>query len=128
MKILHTSDWHIGSTFYGKKRYEEFSLFFAWLLETINTEKIDVLLVSGDIFDTALPSNTAQQIYYSFLISLRQSCCRHAVITGGNHDSPSFLNAPKQLLKTLDIHVVGAAPKPFTFLPSPTCANGICRA
>lgn len=109
MKILHTSDWHIGSTFYGKKRYEEFSLFFAWLLETINTEKIDVLLVSGDIFDTALPSNTAQQIYYSFLISLRQSCCRHAVITGGNHDSPSFLNAPKQLLKTLDIHVVGAA-------------------
>lgn len=109
MKILHTSDWHIGSTFYGKKRYEEFSRFFAWLLTVINQEKIDVLLVCGDIFDTALPSNTAQQLYYSFLISLRQSSCKHVVITGGNHDSPSFLNAPKDLLKSLDIHVVGAA-------------------
>lgn len=108
MKILHSSDWHIGSTLYGKKRKHEYESFFQWLISHIEQEKIDVLLIAGDIFDTALPSNSAQELYYSFLIKLRGTCCRHIVITGGNHDSPSFLNAPKQLLKTLNIHIVGA--------------------
>lgn len=110
MKILHTSDWHIGSTFYGKKRHEEFSAFFDWLYSTVQENDVRVLLVSGDIFDTVLPSNTAQSLYYSFLVRLLKSSCRHVIVTGGNHDSPSFLNAPKQLLKTLDIHVIGAVP------------------
>ena len=90
MKILHTSDWHIGSTFYGKKRNEEYAAFFAWLLALIQKEQIDVLLIAGDIFDTALPNNSAQHLYYSFLIDLRGTSCKHVVITGGNHDSPSF--------------------------------------
>lgn len=110
MKILHTSDWHIGSTFYGKKRHDEYTAFFDWLYDAIQEHKADALLVAGDIFDTGLPSNTAQALYYSFLIRLRQSSCRHVIITGGNHDSPSFLNAPKELLKSLNIHVVGAVP------------------
>lgn len=111
MKILHTSDWHIGSTFFGKKRYEEYSKFFAWLLDFIQKEQIDVLLVSGDIFDTSLPSNTAQNLYYSFLVNLQKTPCTHVVLTGGNHDSPSFLNAPKELLKSFNIHVVGTMPQ-----------------
>lgn len=109
MRIIHTSDWHIGRTLYGRKRYREFEHFFEWLTDRISTRKVDALLVSGDVFDTTTPSNRSQEIYYRFLFSVAASCCRHVVITGGNHDSPSFLNAPKSLLRTINIHVVGAA-------------------
>ena len=109
MKILHTSDWHIGRTLYGHKRYEEFSRFFPWLAETIRREAVDVLLVAGDVFDTTTPSNRAQELYYDFLVSLKETTCRHVVITGGNHDSPSFLEAPRGILRALHIHVIGAA-------------------
>lgn len=109
MKILHTSDWHIGRTLYGRKRYEEFEAFLTWLSETIQENAIDVLLVAGDVFDTSAPSNRAQELYYRFLCRVAASSCRHVVIVAGNHDSPSFLNAPKQLLKALDVHVVGSS-------------------
>ena len=108
MKILHTSDWHIGSTLYGKRRYDEYQQFLTWLINYINTHSIDVLLIAGDIFDTALPSNTAQKMYYQFLWDITQSSCKHIIITGGNHDSATFLNAPKELLKSLNIHIIGA--------------------
>ncbi len=109
MKILHTSDWHLGKTLYGKKRYEEFEAFLNWLAETIQKFQINVLLVAGDVFDTSAPSNRAQALYYRFLCKVASSVCRHVVIIAGNHDSPSFLSAPKELLKALDIHVVGSA-------------------
>lgn len=109
MKILHTSDWHLGRALYGKKRYEEFEGFLSWLAETIRQNKIETLLVAGDVFDTGAPSNSAQELYYRFLCQVAGSQCRHVVVTGGNHDSPSFLNAPKELLKALDVHVVGNA-------------------
>lgn len=109
MKVLHTSDWHIGKTLYGRKRYEEFDAFLNWMAETIQQNEVDVLLVAGDVFDTSAPSNRAQELYYRFLCRVAASPCRHVVITAGNHDSPSFLNAPKELLKALDVHVVGNA-------------------
>ena len=109
MKILHTSDWHIGRTLYGRKRYEEFEAFLTWLAETIEQNEIDALLVAGDVFDTSAPSNRAQELYYRFLCRVAASCCRHVVVVAGNHDSPSFLNAPKELLKALDVHVVGSS-------------------
>ncbi len=108
MKILHTSDWHLGRSLYGRKRYEEFAAFLEWLVQTIEKEKVDVLLVAGDVFDTTTPSNRAQGLYYRFLCQVADSCCRHVVIIGGNHDSPSFLNAPGELLRTLNVHVKGA--------------------
>jgi len=108
MKILHTSDWHIGRLLYGRNRYDEFSTFLDWLAELINKEGIHALLVAGDIFDTRTPSNRAQELYYSFLCKVSVSCCRHIVIIAGNHDSPSFLSAPKELLRALNVHVVGA--------------------
>lgn len=108
MNILHTSDWHIGRSLYGKKRYEEFEAFLTWLIATIEAHTIRVLLVAGDIFDTSTPSNRAQELYYSFLCRVAASPCRHVVIIAGNHDSPSFLNAPKELLKALDVHVIGS--------------------
>ncbi len=107
LKLLHTSDWHIGRTLYGRKRYEEFEAFLAWLAEAIQQNEIDALLVAGDVFDTNTPSNHAQELYYRFLCRVAASSCRHVVVVAGNHDSPSFLNAPKELLKALDVHVVG---------------------
>ena len=109
MRVLHTSDWHIGRTLYGRKRYEEFEAFLTWLAETIQQNKIDALLVAGDVFDTSAPSNRAQELYYRFLCRVAASSCRHVVVVAGNHDSPSFLNAPKELLKALDVHVVGSS-------------------
>ena len=108
MKILHTSDWHIGRSLYGRKRYDEFSAFLDWLAEFIQAESVDALLVAGDIFDTSTPSNRAQELYYRFLCKVSASCCRHIVVIAGNHDSPSFLNAPKELLKALNVHVIGS--------------------
>ncbi len=108
MKILHTSDWHLGRTLYGRKRYEEFEAFLDWLIGVIKEEEIEVLLVAGDVFDTSTPSNRSQELYYRFLCQVAASCCRHVVVIAGNHDSPSFLNAPKELLRALDVHVVGS--------------------
>ena len=109
MKVLHTSDWHLGRTLYGRKRYEEFEAFLTWLAETIQQNEVDALLVAGDVFDSSAPSNRAQELYYRFLCRMAASSCRHVVVVAGNHDSPSFLNAPKELLKALDVHVVGSA-------------------
>lgn len=108
MKLLHTSDWHIGRTLFGRKRYEEFEAFLTWLTDTIQQNAIDALLVAGDVFDTSAPSNRAQELYYRFLCRVAASSCRHVIIIAGNHDSPSFLNAPKELLKALDVHVIGS--------------------
>lgn len=109
MRVLHTSDWHIGRTLYGRKRYEEFEAFLTWLAKTIQQNEIDALLVAGDVFDTSTPSNRAQELYYRFLCRVAASSCRHVIVVAGNHDSPSFLNAPKELLKALDVHVVGSS-------------------
>jgi exonuclease SbcD len=108
MKILHTSDWHLGRSLYGRKRYDEFSAFLEWLADRIAEQHIDALLIAGDVFDTSTPSNRAQELYYRFLCKVAASCCRHIIIIAGNHDSPSFLNAPKALLRALNVHVVGA--------------------
>jgi exonuclease SbcD len=108
MKILHTSDWHIGRMLYGRKRYSEYEEFLVWLADLIRSERVDALLVSGDIFDNSAPSNRAQELYYRFLYRIAGSSCRHVVIIAGNHDSPSFIDAPKQLLGSLNVHVVGA--------------------
>ncbi|MDR0354955.1 MAG: exonuclease SbcCD subunit D C-terminal domain-containing protein [Deltaproteobacteria bacterium] len=111
MKVLHTSDWHLGRYLYKtKKRYGEFAAFLTWLEETISEREVEALLVCGDIFDTTTPTHRAQELYYSFLRALtdRRQVLRHVVIVGGNHDSPSFLEAPSKLLKSMGFHVIGA--------------------
>lgn len=112
MRLLHTSDWHLGRMLHGELRHEEHAGFLAWLIETIEKQAVDVLLVAGDVFDTTTPSNRAQQLYYRFLHQLSCGSCRHVVITAGNHDSPSFLEAPKDLLRAMNVHVVGLAREP----------------
>ena len=109
IKILHTSDWHIGRRLKNRDRLEEFKKFFDWLEELIINENIDVLLVSGDIFDSTTPSAQAQDIYYSFISKIVKSNCKHTIIISGNHDSPALIDAPSELLKLLKIHVIGNA-------------------
>lgn len=109
MRLIHTSDWHLGHRFHGRSRHEEQSRFLDWLADLIERESIDALLVAGDIFDTTTPGSRPLTLYYRFLHRLAGSACRHVIVIGGNHDSPALLEAPRELLRTLDIHVVGAA-------------------
>ncbi len=108
MKILHTSDWHLGNTFHERKRTAEFEAFFAWLEACILAENIDALIVSGDIFDSGNPGTQALEIYFNFLGRVAKTRCRHVIITAGNHDSPSLLNVPKEILRLQNIHVIGS--------------------
>lgn len=110
IRILHTADWHLGKKLDQHERTAEHHLFFSWLLTLIDREKIDALIVAGDIFDTGAPSNESLRMYYNFLVALRQTHCRQAVIIGGNHDSISTLHAPRELLRALQVQVVGGVP------------------
>lgn len=109
MKILHTADWHLGHRLHEQSQVEEQTLFLQWIEQYIIDNAIDVLLISGDIFDTGSPSNQSLEMYYSFLVQLKATNCSSVVITGGNHDSAGTLNAPKHLLDALSIKVVGKA-------------------
>lgn len=109
MRVLHTSDWHLGRSLETFKRYDEFESFLGWLTQTITDRQVDALVVAGDIFDNTAPPNRAQELYYRFLAGLAGSCCHHVIVVAGNHDSPSFLDAPREILKALSVHVIGAA-------------------
>ncbi|NVO31987.1 exonuclease subunit SbcD [Hymenobacter lapidiphilus] len=114
MRVLHTADWHLGQRFIqGHERTEEHRHFLDWLIATIQEEKVEVLIVAGDVFDTGSPSNQALELYYDFLLKLRNTGCRDVVVVGGNHDSPATLNAPARLLRHLRVHVVGCVPECF---------------
>ncbi len=108
IKIIHTADWHIGKILHRQDLNEDLNLFFVWLIEYIKFEKIDLLLVSGDIFDLANPSNRDTTTYYKMLYRLSELKVK-VIITGGNHDSISLLDAPSDLLDILKITIVGGA-------------------
>ncbi len=110
IKILHTSDWHIGKELHKVELTEDMDRFFTWLIEFIRDNQVDVLLMSGDLFDQANPTQLDMKQYYAFLEKMIPLKC-HIVLTGGNHDSPAVLNAPKDLLQLLKIDVVGGAPE-----------------
>ena len=111
MRVLHTADWHLGQHFLtGQERSTEQQAFLDWLLLTVQAQAIDTLVIAGDIFDTQSPSYTAQEQYYTFLVRMQATGCRDIVVVGGNHDSPTMLNASRQLLRQLRIHVVGGVP------------------
>ncbi|WP_421197565.1 exonuclease SbcCD subunit D C-terminal domain-containing protein [Aeromonas enteropelogenes] len=109
MKILHTADWHLGHQLHGHDRRFEHDAFLDWLTDTLKARQIDALLVAGDLFDTANPPASAWQQLYRFLARLRAEMPRlDMVLIGGNHDSPSKLDAPHELLRAFDLHLVGS--------------------
>lgn len=108
MRLLHTSDWHLGQTLHNFERAHEHQCFLDWLLATLSAERIDTLLVAGDVFDNANPSAASQKQLYRFLQQARQHNPHlNLVITGGNHDSPGRLEAPTPLLEAHGTHVIG---------------------
>lgn len=108
MKIIHTSDWHIGQTLHQYSRDEEHKHFFNQLKDLVLEERPDALIVSGDIFHSATPSVIAQRLYYSTLVELsRLYDGLQIIVTAGNHDSPSRLEAPRELWEAFGVTVVG---------------------
>ncbi len=134
MKFIHTADWHLGNQMHEIDRKEESQVFLSWLKSQIVEKNADSLVIAGDVFDTANPSVEARRLYYSFLASLVDTCCKNVIIVGGNHDSAVMLESSKELLDVLNIHVVGSI---NNLLPSDMCfelfdengeVSGICMA
>ncbi|MGN1356935.1 MAG: exonuclease SbcCD subunit D [Succinivibrionaceae bacterium] len=112
MKILHTADWHIGQTLISQSRVYEHECFLNFLKDTIATEKPDVLIISGDIFDTSAPGSEALNLYFNFVSSLKESLSwsMQIVVIAGNHDSATRLNVLGILLKYINVKVIGKLP------------------
>jgi exonuclease SbcD len=112
MKILHTSDWHLGHTLHDRDREFEHRSFLDWLIQRICELEIDALLISGDIFDTANPSASSQELWFGFLAqALKAKPGLQIVAIAGNHDSAARLEAPDRLLREFDIRVIGSLPR-----------------
>jgi exonuclease SbcD len=112
MRILHTADWHIGQLFHEYDRTYEHQQFLDWLVETLQKEKVDVLLISGDVFDLSNPSAASIRMFYTFLNrAVKSNPALQIIITAGNHDSASRLESPKPLLESSNIHIIGLVQK-----------------
>ncbi|MGY5958215.1 exonuclease subunit SbcD [Kosakonia sp. BK9b] len=112
MRIIHTSDWHLGQNFYSKSRAAEHDAFLDWLLENAESHQADAIIVAGDIFDTGSPPSYARELYNRFVVKLQRTGCQ-LVVLAGNHDSVATLNESKEILAYLKTTVVasaGAAP------------------
>jgi len=108
MRLLHTSDWHLGQTLHNFDRIHEHQCFLDWLVDTLDAERIDVLLIAGDIFDNANPSSAAHRQLYRFLQQARSRVPHlQVVVIAGNHDSAGRLEAPTPLLEAYGTIVVG---------------------
>jgi exonuclease SbcD len=112
MRLVHTSDWHLGHTLHEISRRAEHLAFFEWLLGRLEEFAADALLVAGDIFDTSNPSAEAQADFYEFLAVARKRLPGLGIVLiGGNHDSASRLDAPEPLLQAFGVRVVGGLPR-----------------
>jgi exonuclease SbcD len=112
MKVLHTADWHIGQLFYEYDRSFEHQQFLNWLIQIIKDEGVDVLLISGDVFDLSNPSASSIKMFYTFLNhAVKANPEIQIIITAGNHDSASRLESPKPLLESSNIHIIGMIEK-----------------
>ena len=115
MRILHTSDWHIGKRLAGKERLEEQRAVLDEIAEICARERVELVLVAGDVFDTFLPSAEAEDLFYRAVrrITAQERCL---LAISGNHDDPVRLSAATALSEELGIYIYGNAersPKPF---------------
>ncbi|MDX7991120.1 exonuclease subunit SbcD [Xenorhabdus littoralis] len=108
MRIIHTSDWHLGQHFFTKSRAAEHKQFLQWLIAQIIQHQVDALIIAGDIFDTGAPPSYARELYNQFIVALQPTGCQ-LVILGGNHDSVATLNESKALLSYLNTTVIAHA-------------------
>lgn len=109
MRMIHTSDWHLGHSLHDVDREPEHLAFLNWLVEEIQTRSVDALLIAGDIFDTSNPSASSQEMWFGFLArALKARPNLQIVAIAGNHDSAARLEATDPLLRQFDIRVVGS--------------------
>lgn len=108
MRIIHTSDWHLGQFFYTKSRAPEHQAFIDWLLDQAVGHQVDAIIIAGDIFDSGSPPSYARELYNRFVVTLQQTGCQ-LVVLGGNHDSVATLNESRELLACLNTRVIAAA-------------------
>ena len=108
-KFIHTSDWHLGQNFYGYDRSEEQSDFLQQLADIVRKHTPDALLVSGDIYNTAAPSNATVNMYVNAMLDIHRACPTMAIIViAGNHDSASRLDSDRRLWELAGVTVVGS--------------------
>ena len=108
MKILHTSDWHIGQVFYNYDRSDEHRHFFEWLAGIVREHTPDVMVVCGDIFHTAAPSISAQKLYIESLVKIHEAAPEMTVVvTAGNHDSGSRIEVDRLLWENFNVRTIG---------------------
>ncbi len=106
MRIVHTADWHVGRFWKNVSRLDEVALVLDYLTQFVETEKIDLLLVAGDLFDTTNPGADAEQLVFQFFRRLGASKIP-AVVIAGNHDSPGRLDAYGTLADLAGVHIIG---------------------
>jgi len=113
MRLIHTSDWHLGHTLRGEVTREyEHAAFLAWLLDTCVREAADALVITGDVFDSATPPASADRMWFEFLAAVRRARpALDIVAIAGNHDSPARLGAASSVLRELGVHVIGSLPR-----------------
>lgn len=112
MKILHTSDWHVGKVLKGRDRHDEHAAALGSIVQTARAEDVDVVLVAGDLFETAAPTAKAQGLVMRTLLALREDG-RQVVAIAGNHDNQSLLDAVyRPVLGELGLHVLGTPKRP----------------
>ena len=107
MRLLHTSDWHLGQNFFTQNRKAEHQAFTQWLIQQVEDRNIDAVVIAGDVFDTGTPPSYARELYNQFIVNLNKVGCQ-LVVLGGNHDSVSTLNESKQLLAQLNTQVIAS--------------------
>ncbi|MCW2614424.1 MAG: exonuclease SbcD, partial [Frankiales bacterium] len=104
MRLLHTSDWHLGRTLHRADLGDAQAAFLDGLVETVRSERVDAVLVAGDVYDRAVPSVEAVGLYDDALVRLREAGAR-VVVTSGNHDSASRLGVSARLVDASGVHV-----------------------
>lgn len=112
MKILHTADWHLGKKIEGKSMLENQKAALSELNDIACREGVDAIVIAGDVFDTAVPSSEAEQLFYSCCVAL-SSPDRAVVAIAGNHDDEVRLCAARSLAKEHNVYLVGDADNSF---------------
>lgn len=108
MRLIHTSDWHLGQHFYTKSRSAEHQAFLSWLIKQASEHQVDAIIVAGDVFDTGSPPSYARELYNRFVVELQTTGCQ-LVVLGGNHDSVATLNESRDLLACLNTQVIASS-------------------
>ncbi len=105
MRILHTSDWHLGQHFISKSREAEHSTFIDWLLQQVREQEIDAVIIAGDLFDTGAPPSYARKLFNRFIVEISRIGCQ-LITLAGNHDSVATLSESKQLVEEFGVRVI----------------------